>query len=368
MDPPNTTPPIVPASIPLPPPTTSDVAGTLATEERVAEYVDRQLAAARQQQQAELTRTQDALARELLRIQQIQAPLPRPATEVSVAPAKPKHYSAERGANPDVWLFQLEQYFDLANVTSDINKVRLAATYLDGPAATWWRMLHTECTVRLLALPTWNEFKLKLVAQFKPVNSGKVARDKLAALRQYKSVAQYSTEFTQLVLEAGDVGAVEQLYRYKQGLKPKTRLEIELQDPRTVADAMQKAQTVDSLTWYLTNPRSGPPNRPPPANYTGHAPMDLSAVRETPVSNYSNTGSETHQEGLNAMAANRFARPPSSPKRYAAPTMSKEEYDHCRKNGLCLKCKKSGHVARFCTNQGYSGTPNNKFKGNPQAR
>ena len=257
-------------------PTLSEVAGTIATEERVAAYVDRQLAAARQQQQDELARTQAALSRELARLQQTQVTPPRSSTDPVIAPAKPKHYSAERQADPTVWLFQLEQYFDLANVTSDSNKVRLAATYLDGPAATWWRMIHTECSVNELPLPSWTSFKARLVAQFKPVSSHKVARDKLSALRQYKSVAQYNTEFSQLVLEAGDVGAVEQLYRYKQGLKPKVRLEVEMADPKTVRDAMQKAHTIDSLTWYHTNPRSTIPNRPVSnqSGYNGHAPMD----------------------------------------------------------------------------------------------
>jgi hypothetical protein len=31
------------------------------------------------------------------------------------------------------------------------------------------------------------------------------------------------------------------------------------------------------------------------------------------------------------------------------PGISKEEYERCRKEGLCLKCKQSGHLARDCT-------------------
>jgi hypothetical protein len=355
-----------------PSPTPSDIAGTIATEERVAAYVDSQLAAARQQQQDELAQTQQALRRELARLQQMQANPPRVDPDIAVAPAKPKHFSSERGADPAVWLFQIDQYFELANVTRDSNKVRLAATYLDGPAATWWRGLHNECTLQGLPLPTWTTFKARLVAQFKPVNSSRVARDKLSALRQFKSVAQYNTDFTQLVLDAGDVGAVEQLYRYKQGLKPKVRLEVELADPTTLQEAMQKAQTIDSLTWYLTNPRSNMPNRPPPnqSNYSGHAPMDLGTIRETQVSPAPTTGTdqETYEEALNAMSSNRFARPPSTPKTYAAPAMTKEEYERCRKNGLCLKCKKSGHIARFCTTQGYPKHNDSQYKGNSQAR
>ena len=93
--------------------------------------------------------------------------------------------------------------------------------------------------------------------------------------------------------------------------------------------------------------------------------MDLGAVQQTQATVLS---SDFEQAALNAMTGGRFSRPLSTPKTYAAPAMSKEEYDRCRQNGLCLKCKKPGHVARFCTSQGYNKDSYSKSKGNSQAR
>jgi hypothetical protein len=36
-------------------------------------------------------------------------------------------------------------------------------------------------------------------------------------------------------------------------------------------------------------------------------------------------------------------------KSYSAPYMPREELDRCMKERLCLRCKKPGHIARFCT-------------------
>src|ERR1700754_2949290 len=105
---------------------------------------------------------------------QLQIPVVPP---IRVKPAKPKAFAADRGSDPDVWLFQFEQYADLVGL-ADGEKVRLAATFLEGPAAVWWRSKALELQAQQPPnnVLTWDAFMQKMVQQFKPVDSAKVAR------------------------------------------------------------------------------------------------------------------------------------------------------------------------------------------------
>jgi hypothetical protein len=288
--------------------------GGTPTREEIAAYIQAQIDAVRSQ---------------------LQAPGVQP---IPVKPAKPKSFAAERGSDPDVWLFQFEQYADLVGLT-DTDRVRLAATFLEGPAAVWWRSKALELQAQqpphnVLA---WNAFKQQLVQQFKPVGSAKVARDRLAELKQVGSVSKYNTDFNRLVLEAGNVGAIEALDRFIRGLKPEIRMEVELANVGNIPQAQAKAQRVDSITWQARS--LGKANYPPIPTINGYAPMDISAIKTAEAS-----PQEAHPDSVNAITR-RLDRPRAQ---QHAPPMSKEEYERCRREGLCLKCKKTGHTARFC--------------------
>src|SRR5260370_38047238 len=51
--------------------------------------------------------------------------------------AEPSRYDGSLGSDPTVWLFQFMQYADITNEPA-ARRPRLASTYLDGKAATWW--------------------------------------------------------------------------------------------------------------------------------------------------------------------------------------------------------------------------------------
>src|SRR5258708_16966127 len=70
---------------------------------------------------------------------------------------------------------------------------------------------------------TWQMFYDGLIAMFKPVNAKKVARDKLAVLKQTHSVVRYNSEFQQLCLQINDINEAEKLDKYIRGLKPVTK-------------------------------------------------------------------------------------------------------------------------------------------------
>jgi hypothetical protein len=212
-------------------------------------------------------------------------------------------------------------------------KMYLAATYLEGHAATWWRSVAEAAELEGVKPcgGSWHTFRQQLISLFKPVNSVKIARDKIAYLRQQYSVAKYNFDFLTLCIEIGDISKGEQLDKYVRGLKPEVRRYVELARPVDLKDAMEKAQDIDNIDFSLRkvvsvqggNPRAGGSG----GGYNGDhrdnrtfVPMDLGAV-----------------DGNRDNA-------PTRPQQ-----VSREEFTRCRKNGLCLICKKQGHIARNCS-------------------
>src|SRR5258708_27353840 len=74
-----------------------------------------------------------------------------------------------------------------------------------------------------------------------------MVRDRLSALKQYGAVSKYNQEFTALALQIPDLSDAEKLDRYLRGLKTSIKVDIELAEPTTLADAMAKAQRIDNI-------------------------------------------------------------------------------------------------------------------------
>jgi hypothetical protein len=250
----------------------------------------------------------------------------------NVKASKPKTYKGERGSDPEVWLFQFNQYADISQIAEE-HKVKLAATYLEGNAATWWRNMVMQSEDGTGDYITWEEFQHGLVSIFKPVNSRKIARDRLAALRQTNSVAKYNFDFTQLCLEIKDISESEKLDKYVRGLKDKIRMEVELAEPRTLMEAMSKAQRIDNITYqsYFSSNHS---NRITPRD---NSAMDLSTINGdvalSAIKQASSINSNSKRSGKQFTPSQR---------------LSQEDFKYCQKNRLCLRCKEPGHLARYC--------------------
>lgn len=255
----------------------------------------------------------------------------------SVKASKPKTYNGLRGDDPEVWLFQFNQYADINQLEEDA-RPKLAATYLEGNAATWWRSLVTQSEQNI----SWRAFQQGLISMFKPVNAKKIARDKLAGLKQNNSVAKYNFDFTQLCLEINDISESEKLDKYVRGLKDKIRVEVELAEPTTLPQAMSKAQRIDNITYQSYTSQhheNGIRNR---NSYTDGNSMDLSGISEVNTINTRNNKWDTKSYKPTEVR--------NSGKQFTpAQRVSQEEFKYCQANKLCLRCKEPGHVARYCT-------------------
>src|ERR1700681_2428160 len=77
---------------------------------------------------------------------------------------EPSRYDGSLGSDPTVWLFQFAQYADITNEPA-ARRHRLASTYLDGKAATWWMGLvaqHPESCVRAITQYSILPYRLAL--------------------------------------------------------------------------------------------------------------------------------------------------------------------------------------------------------------
>jgi hypothetical protein len=265
-------------------------------------------------------------------------------------PAKPPMYDGKLGTDPTVWLFQVKQYFDITN-TPEATRPMIASTYLTDNAATWWQTFTSIQPNGDARAITWQMFHTGLTGMFKPVNSKKVARDRLAALQQTHSVVKYNFDFQQLCLQIDDINEAEKLDKYVRGLKQHIRVKVELEQATTLTQAMSHAHVIDSITYHnrvnaYNNPTSG-------IHINNNDAMDLSTIQGEHDNNIDDT--------LNAVTTrNNYTRGTTynnnsnqTARRTFTPLqrLSQDEFAYCQRNRLCLRCKEPGHIARNCSKE-----------------
>ena len=211
----------------------------------------------------------------------------------------------------EAWLFQLHQYFEICSV-SERSQVPFAASLLRDNAALWWRC-HVEQADNNHEelITTWKDFKKALIDQFKPVNAVKTARDKLANLKQAKSVQEYVNKFRSLILEIPGITEDEKIDRFIRGLKEKIRMEVELREPTTLNETIRISDRYDTITF----------------KYHKQQPESIRKSQETPV----------------------YLVPASIElDNYKFTKLTDQERDRLLKTGACFFCRKPGHMAYSC--------------------
>src|SRR5437588_11379138 len=170
-----------------------------------------------------------------------------PTTTITVK--QPDTYDG-RKTPVELWIFQIKQYFFATGTKDQEQVIYLATNLLRGDATTWWCYHYEQLVTAGTTMPTWDEFEDLLVEKFKPVNAIRVARDKLASLKQTGSVKAYNDLFLGTILEIPTISEEEQLDRYIRGLKEKVHVEVELREPSTLKEVMHIADRYDTISFF----------------------------------------------------------------------------------------------------------------------
>lgn len=232
------------------------------------------------------------------------------------------------------WAHQMETFMAASAMNlNGAHAALYAAGYLTDSALTWYRLhLQSVQQGRAAAFNSWYEMKAELVRCFQPISPERAARDRLNTLFQGKSVRQYAETFSQCILEIPDMAEGDRVSRFLQGLKPKVRLHVEIQQPATLARAIELATQVDSLMWQIDN--KGARSR---------------ATRSFYESDYASDSAPSHSEDRANLAQN--SNGPTPMQICAAEMKPSSTGDKDRTyytNMRCYNCNELGHPQKLC--------------------
>jgi Ty3 transposon capsid-like protein len=126
----------------------------------------------------------------------------------------------------------------------------------------------------------FNAFQDMIRAHFIPQTSEENIRQKLYDLKQKGSVSQYSTDFRRFLLLNPRMSMKDQIFQFKQGLKPEILVEVNVRRPCTLDEAEEIALHVDSFcSKQINNPQGNKPSTGVPrANNPGGSNQQNSPV------------------------------------------------------------------------------------------
>lgn len=207
------------------------------------------------------------------------------------------------------WASQMENY--LGSKTDDVG-LHIALSYLQSTAHEWWMVFKETDKGQLVN--SWSALKKALVERFETLNKTKIARDKLAKWKQIKDVTTFNEDFQKILLDIPGIGDDEKIDRYTRGLKPYIWRELCTKEYTSLSDAMRDAERVES------------------------------AYRRVQVQRYSTPRTMT----FGSSEPKSQLPVPMEIGNVELQKLSKEERDKCMREGLCLRCRQKGHLAKNC--------------------
>jgi hypothetical protein len=322
-------------------------------------------------------------------------PDPFPSLPKGVKLSPPPNYNGTTAVNAETWLFQMEQYLKAAGVDDDQQRIAVAVSYLRELASQWWI---NRAEIRRDAPQLWTTFKAAVRERFQPVSASRTARAALRSLQQgNESVAEYQAQFYKLIQLINDMNEADQIEHFLLGLRSSIAAEVDRCNPQTLQQAMIEAQKTETRfknfkqlsssrsyssgsSYYGRGSYADTPSITTSTTTTANAPMELGNLNT-----HNNIDAEAQQDELIEEEYQRFNelgdeyepseqwvaeveshrteevssssdtqlhaiqhRGQRRPTQHHAPTMTKEEFARLMKAGLCLRCKKPGHIARNC--------------------
>jgi hypothetical protein len=299
-----------------------------------------------------------------------------------VKPAKPSTFSGGRKNNARTWLSEMERYLAFMKVP-EYEVVPFVVTHFRDAASVWYDNICQQ-EIYKHTIQQWDTFKQLFLDNFQPVEASRTARSVLYHLKQRGSVADYCDVFRSYLNQINKMEVDDQIFLFLNGLNPTIAKEVNMQQPKTLAQAMNIAQRADIENRTYNNPRRSwngaaayrpftsfvpSVNNPAPAPVPmelGNIQYDYPSELQEPAEPAVLPQQETASYGYDQLHQVQRVQ-----------NLSREQMERMKQNGLCFRCGLPGHMARNCSsrpgpvsnrNNNYSGTPHTQQPKNSQRR
>lgn len=122
-----------------------------------------------------------------------------------------------------------------------------AAMFLRDAAMDWYTQHQRDVAAGLSApFSSWQQFKGAFIRHFAPFDRQQVARDKLDKLAQTRSVAEYASQFVDLMLQLPAMDMGSRVHYFVRGLKAAVSKEVVLRQPQDLETAISMAVIADT--------------------------------------------------------------------------------------------------------------------------
>ena len=171
-------------------------------------------------------------------------------TEHSMAGTRPRQPDKYHGQRDflllDNWMFSVDQYFILTDMPVH-KQGPFVSTLLRDEALLWYRSSYEKWDPKTPL--TWEIIRTAMREYFAPPNEDRRLQDEWANLRQHGTVFEYVSVLTALAMRIPGLSQTQILDKFIRGLKPKTRIEVELRDPKTPDEAYRLADRFDRIVY-----------------------------------------------------------------------------------------------------------------------
>jgi len=134
-------------------------------------------------------------------------------------------FRGEPKENVVAWLLQVLTIFRAQGITNESMQVNYATTGLKD-AALHWYLNKVVGNNNVPPYNTWMEFANAMKVAFQPPNYQQYLRQQLKKLRQTNTVQEYTSQFQNVVGQIENMGELDQVTYYIDGLKSATKMEV----------------------------------------------------------------------------------------------------------------------------------------------
>ena len=148
------------------------------------------------------------------------------------------------------WIFSVDQYFILTDMPAP-KQAPYVSMLLRDEALLWYRSSYETWDPATPLI--WSILRASMREYFAPPNEDHHLQDEWANLKQYETVFKYISILTTLTMRIPGLSQTQILDKFIHKLKSKTRIEVELQDPKSPDEAYKLTDHFDRIVYGARN-------------------------------------------------------------------------------------------------------------------